>query len=150
MPRFLLFLTLVSVVAATTACGDDGAAGAPDDGADGADATARGIRVVPVDEAVALHENPTDGMVVLDVRTPAEFADGHLEGAVLVDFMAPDFRERLEDLDPETPYLMYCRSGNRSGQARAVMAELGFVDVADIEGGTLAWAAAGHPLVAGS
>jgi rhodanese-related sulfurtransferase len=99
---------------------------------------------------VALHENPTDGMMVLDVRTPAEFADGHLEGAVLVDFTAPDFRERLEDLDPETPYLMYCRSGNRSGQARAVMAELGFVDVADIEGGTLAWAAAGHPLVTGS
>ena len=56
---------------------------------------------------------------------------------------------RRPALDRDTPYLLYCRSGTRSGQAAAIMADLGFNDVADVDGGVIAWAEAGLPLVAG-
>ena len=86
---------------------------------------------------------------MLDVRTPEEFAEGHLEGAVLVDFYDADFAEQLAALDTDVPYLVYCRSGNRSGQAMGVMEELGFTSAADIDGGIVAWVDAGLPVTTG-
>jgi len=106
-----------------------------------------GIRTVSADEAADIYSNPPDDMVVLDVRTPAEFEEGHLEGAILVDFYDADFVEQLADLDPDQPYLLYCRSGNRSGETIGVMQQLGFADVANVDGGILAWEQAGHPTV---
>jgi phage shock protein E len=85
-------------------------------------------------------------ITVIDVRTPEEFAEGHIEGAMMIDFSAPDFADRVAELDPEQEYLVYCRSGNRSGQAVAIMRKLGFDRVFDMEGGTVAYAAAGLPL----
>jgi rhodanese-related sulfurtransferase len=98
------------------------------------------VRAVPADEAVAM----LDGRTVIDVRTPAETADGTVAGAVNIDFQAPDFRERVAELDRAGSYLVYCRSGNRSAQAAAVMADLGFTDVVD-GGGFGALVAAGAP-----
>lgn len=72
--------------------------------------------------------------VVLDVRTPAEFAGGHLAGSENVDFMAPDFRERVEGLDRDRTYYLYCRSGTRSGKAAALMQEMGFSEVYNVGG----------------
>ena len=113
--------------------GDDGSAAA-------------GIRIVsPAVAAAILDDAPAD-LVVLDVRTVEEFDAGHLDGAEMLDFYRADFAERLADLDPTKPYVIYCRSGNRSGQTRAIMEDLGFTDVVDIEGGVLAWDAAGLPL----
>lgn len=86
-------------------------------------------------------------VIVLDVRTPEEFADGHLEGAVMIDFYSPDFADQLGELDPTKSYVLYCRSGNRSGQTTEIMSDLGFTDVADVDGGILAWTAAGLPVV---
>ena len=103
-----------------------------------------GIRVAAPAEAQEILA--AGDVVLLDVRTPAEFADGRLAGAVNIDQTAPDFRDRLEELPRDEPYVIYCRSGNRSAQARAVMEELGFTDVVDIDGGILAWAAAGLPI----
>lgn len=102
-----------------------------------------GVRVIDIDRAAELHQDLTKGLVVLDVRTPEEFATGHLAGAVMIDFNGPEFEAQIDALDRDTPYLLYCRSGNRSGQARALMEQLGFVDVADIDGGILAWEQAG-------
>lgn len=85
--------------------------------------------------------------MVLDVRTPEEYSDGHLERATLIDFYSADFAAQIAELDRDTPYLLYCRSGNRSGQARTLMEELGFTDVADVEGGMVSWVEGGHPTV---
>jgi phage shock protein E len=106
----------------------------------------QGVRVVDPAAGGAILDNPPPGLVVLDVRTPAEYEEGHLPGATLVDLNAPDFADRLAELDPDVPYLLYCRSGNRSAQARAMMEQLGFADVADVDGGIVAWADAGLPV----
>ena len=90
-----------------------------------------------------------DGTVVLDVRTPAEFAQGHLPGAVNVDLQSADFQERIGELDRDERYAVYCQSGNRSGQALTAMVGEGFSDVAHLEGGIGAWQAAGLPVVTG-
>lgn len=111
-----------------------------------AESGSAGIRVVQVTEAETIHADRSEDMIVLDVRTPEEFAAGHLDGAVMIDFYAEDFAEQLAGLDPQASYLLYCRSGNRSGQTRELMADLGFADVADIDGGIVAWNDAGLSL----
>jgi rhodanese-related sulfurtransferase len=108
-----------------------------------------GISTISVDAAAAITDNPPDDLVVLDVRTPEEFAEGHLEGAVLIDFYAADFADQLAALDANVPYLVYCRSGNRSGQALGVMEQLGFTSVVDVDGGIVAWTDAGLPVTTG-
>lgn len=97
-------------------------------------ATSTGPRTVREDEAVAEFAERGGEVRVLDVRTAREYEAGHLDGAELLDLMSPDFRERLEALPRDVPYRLYCRSGNRSGQATRLMAELGFSDVANIGG----------------
>jgi len=72
--------------------------------------------------------------VLIDVRTPAEFAAGHLEGAINIDFQSPTFATEVSALDPTGSYTLYCRSGNRSGQALAVMKDLGFADLSNAGG----------------
>ena len=64
--------------------------------------------------------------LILDVRTPAEISEGYLEGALFVDFMADDFQDKVVELDKSADYVVHCRSGNRSGQAIVIMADLGF------------------------
>lgn len=72
------------------------------------------------------------GATIIDVRTPAEFADGHLDGAVNIDVQASDFDQRISELDPDGTYLIYCRSGNRSAVAVDRMGALGFGDLSDL------------------
>ena len=84
--------------------------------------------------------------VIVDVRTPDEFADGHLENAINIDFNAGSFKDNLNQLDKSNAYLIYCRSGNRSAQALATMNDLGFSDVHDM-GGIRDWTAEGFPVV---
>lgn len=97
--------------------------------------------------AEALLAAPPAGLVVLDVRTPEEFAAGHLEGAVMIDFQSPTFAADVVGLGEDTPVFVYCRSGNRSAQAVATMVQLGFTDITELDGGVVAWEAAGLPLV---
>ena len=146
--RLLPILLAASLVAA--ACGsptdDDASTTSGADTTAAAEAAAPGapgIRVVSPAEGAAIQADPPDDLVILDVRTSEEFAEGHLEGATMIDFYRDDFAEQLAELDPDRPYLIYCRSGNRSGQTRAIMDELGFTDVADVDGGIIAWTGAG-------
>jgi rhodanese-related sulfurtransferase len=76
---------------------------------------------------------------LVDVRTPEEFEVGHLNGATNVNIGASDFRKRLTGLDPSTPTLVYCRSGNRSTQALKVFEAVGFEDITHLDGGMNAW-----------
>jgi rhodanese-related sulfurtransferase len=90
------------------------------------------------------------GVTLLDVRTPEEFAAGHIAGAQNIDFYAADFADRIDALDRSSAYVVYCHSGNRSGKATEVMADKGFSDVTDVDGGIAAWESAGLPVEAGS
>lgn len=83
---------------------------------------------------------------ILDVRTPSEFAAGHIAGATLVDWNDPSFSSRVAELDRSKRYLVYCRSGNRSAQAVAAMRKMGFTDIVELQGGILSWEAAGLPV----
>lgn len=86
--------------------------------------------------------------VVIDIRTAEEHAAGYIESTNLVmDYYATDFKDRLSKLDKNASYLIYCRSGRRTGAALLAMKDLGFRDSHDIEGGITAWIAAGLPVV---
>lgn len=87
------------------------------------------------------------GTIVIDVRTPGEYASGHLDGALNIDVQSPDFAAQVSQLDPNATYFIYCRSGNRSGQAIAQMANMGFSDMTN--GGSVEQAASysGIPVV---
>jgi rhodanese-related sulfurtransferase len=87
------------------------------------------------------------GIITLDVRTPGEFNEGHIEGAQLIDFQSGNFENEIATLDKSKTYAVYCRSGNRSGQAVKVMSDAGFTSVYNLNGGVIDWAGAGLPLV---
>ena len=82
---------------------------------------------------------------VLDVRTEKEYKEGHLEGAVLIDFYGESFKAEIEKLPKDKPYLLYCRSGGRSMKTLNLMKEMGFKNVSEMEGGFLAWSEKGFP-----
>jgi phage shock protein E len=87
------------------------------------------------------------GVITLDVRTPGEFNEGHIEGAQLIDFQSGNFENEIATLDKTKTYAVYCRSGNRSGQAVKIMSDAGFTSVYNLNGGVIDWAGAGLPLV---
>lgn len=104
--------------------------------------------VTPQEAFDLIQDNQNDpDFVIIDVRTAAEFTEGYIETAENIDFYASTFRNQLDDLDKSKTYLIYCRSGNRSGQARDIMAELHFEEVYNVSGGMIAWQAAGLPTV---
>jgi rhodanese-related sulfurtransferase len=118
MSRTLRALAVVVVsLAATTlaACSSTGTADAP--------AGSAQVTAVQPAQARSLIE---DGATVIDVRTPEEFAAGHLAGATNIDVQAADFHERVGDLDPKDTYVLYCRSGSRAGAAADLMSDKGF------------------------
>jgi len=87
------------------------------------------------------------GVVTLDVRTPGEFMTGHIQGAQNIDFESGSFESQIESLDKNGTYAVYCRSGNRSGQAVKVMQDAGFKNIYNLDGGVIDWANSGLPLV---
>jgi len=109
-------------------------------GCSGGSAEGTGVRTVSATEAVKV----LDSRVVIDVRGPDEVAEGAIVGATVLDFNAGEFEAKIGDYDRNAAYLVYCRSGNRSGQAVAIMKELGFTDVIDA-GAYVDLAAAGAP-----
>jgi rhodanese-related sulfurtransferase len=87
------------------------------------------------------------GVITLDVRTPGEFMGGFIQGARNIDFQSGNFENEIATLDKNATYAVYCRSGNRSGQAVKVMQDAGFTNVFNMNGGVIDWANAGLPLV---
>ncbi len=111
----------------------------------GCTSTTAGVTNMNVSEFSEKISEP--GIVLLDVRTPGEFAEGFIEGAQLIDFQSGNFENEIAALDKNATYAVYCRSGNRSGQAVKVMHDAGFHNVYNLNGGVIDWTNAGLPLV---
>ena len=105
------------------------------------------IENITPQEAFTLIEDNRNNpdFVILDVRTPQEFAQGHIAGAIMIDFYSMTFRDDLDALDKDKTYLIYCGSGGRSGKTLDIMEELGFQEVYNLLGGINAWQDAGLP-----
>ena len=85
-------------------------------------------------------------VVVLDVRTAAEFAEGHVQGAILIDQGKSDFVEKAKaTLPTEMTIAIYCRSGRRSANAAGRLADVGYKCV-NLRGGIIAWQGANMPV----
>jgi len=85
--------------------------------------------------------------IIIDIRTPEEFNEGHIENAINIDFYSETFKEDLDKLDKNKTYFIYCRSGNRSGRAMPIMKDLGFKEVYNLSVGIKEWIAEGLPVV---
>ena len=133
-PGVLLALVAVLAVVAAACSGGESTAVAPS------------IELVSPAKAAEVIEEHPDGLVVLDIRTPEEYAEAHLADAIVVDYYAPDFADRLDALDKDVPYVLYCRTGNRTSDAVETMRSLGFTRVYEIDGGIVNWYEQGFPV----
>jgi len=104
--------------------------------------------ILPKDAYELIQQNKGNpNFVLIDVRTPEEFMSGHIEGAVNINYHDNDFIENLDKLDKNKTYLIYCRTGRRSGDTLNVMKRLKFKEVYRILGDIVRWKAEGLPLV---
>jgi len=85
--------------------------------------------------------------VILDVRSPEEYSEAHIDNAKNIDYNSNTFKEELEKMDKNREYLVYCRSGHRSSNAAKIMIKLGFTDLHRLNGGIRKWKKEGFPLV---
>ena len=103
--------------------------------------------VTNVDPAAFLTTASQSGTVVVDVRTPAEYAAGHIDGAINIDVEAPTFDAEIAKLDKNATYTVYCHSGRRSGLATDAMGKAGFTHVYNLTGGIADLQSAGGQVV---
>jgi phage shock protein E len=131
-----------------------GCSSAPADPGAAAIAAASADSEVPAPEApvkvgndafLAVIESPSS--ILIDVRTPQEFADGHIETAVNHDVNAADFAQQLAALDPAKTYAVYCQDGTRSATAVAQMQKAGFTHIYELDTGLQGWIDAAYPVV---
>lgn len=109
------------------------------------DAVYETLHVNALEAGQIINEKPE--LQVLDVRTPREFDEGHLDGAINIDYHAGDFAERVKLLDPDLVYLVHCRSGVRSGKALSILRGAGLNRLVHLDGGINAWLTQGLPTV---
>ena len=102
------------------------------------------INKVSVDEFNKIIQDKN--VTLVDVRTPKEYAEGHLKGAVNVDFKSRTFPDYINVIDKNKPVAVYCHTANRSGKAALIMQSLGFKKIYDLDGGIKAWKAANMPV----
>ena len=82
--------------------------------------------------------------VLVDVRTPEEFSEGHLPGAVNINVLADDFKEKVGELKKRKPVYLYCKAGTRSKKASVILDSLDFRHIYNLDGGFNAWEGAGN------
>ena len=106
--------------------------------------------IEPPKAAAMIQDNQSNKkFMLLDVRTPKEFEESHIPGAINIDYNSSSFRTEVGKLDRSVIYLLYCRAGNRSSSALEVMKSMGFTRLAHIAGGITAWKQAGLRTVSG-
>ena len=76
---------------------------------------------------------------IIDIRTPQEYSQGHIEGAVNINYYDSNFIDQIAKYDKNQPIFIYCRSGNRTSPASKKIADFGFKQIYDLEGGILSW-----------
>lgn len=106
----------------------------------------KGYHEIRSGQATVLLETYRD-MVILDIRTPKEFKDGHLQGAKNLDYFAADFEAKVDALDKSKTYLIHCASGGRSGKAMKLFASKKFATVYHMNDGYKGWVAGKLPIV---
>lgn len=84
--------------------------------------------------------------IIVDVRTPEEFEEGHIENSININFYESNFEDQINNLDKDKKYLIYCRSGARSSKTLELMKELNFNEVYDLQGGFINWNLAGYKI----
>jgi rhodanese-related sulfurtransferase len=106
------------------------------------------IKDITVEEAHAIIQNNENNnrLVIIDVRTPEEFNQEHIQNASNIDFYSNNFKEELNKLDKTKTYVIHCRSGGRSSQTLDIMRELGFREVYNM-GGIIQWKEKGLPTI---
>lgn len=102
-----------------------------------------------VDIAAAKKMISNKDVVILDVRTPEEFREGHIDKAILANINDPSFDARIARIGKDKQVLVYCAAGGRSARASKMMSEKGWKSVTNMKGGFSAWSAAGYPSVKG-
>ena len=90
-------------------------------------------------DEVKLIQEENKRTLIIDVRTPAEFLNGTINGAINMDLSDPQFLNKIKDLNPTGTYMLLCQSGNRSGIAAGYLDKMGFKNVCNIIGGMIAW-----------
>ena len=136
---------LVSLSLGLAGCSSDsGSTAAVQDPGTSAQAPASPERV---DAAVFSEVVARPGVTIIDVRSPEEFAAGHIEGALNYNVQGPDFMSQVSSLDPAGTYAVYCQSGNRSQVAVAAMSEAGVNGIYELESGISGWQGAGQRVV---
>ena len=138
----LVFLLLaISGLLLVAGCGETFATETPD-------LTGQIIQDITAEEAYTLiqqnHLEPT--FIIVDVRTPEEFSDVHIEGAINIDFRSENFSAQPDELNRNNKYLIYCRSGNRSRGALEVMVEMNFKEVYYLSAGIIKWIDEEYPV----
>jgi rhodanese-related sulfurtransferase len=102
----------------------------------------------PVEAYELISNNETNrGFVILDVRSPEEYAEAHIENAQNINYNSTAFKVDIEKLDKNKRYLVYCRSGHRSSRAVKIMEKLGFTDIQNLAGGIMKWEGNKLPLI---
>jgi len=103
---------------------------------------------VSVISAEAFAEEIRNGSIfhLIDIRTPEEHEDMHIEGATLINYYEPGFAEKFQAFDKDTPIYIYCATGGRSSDARSILHRQGFKTVVDLKGGIYAWRRSNLPL----
>ena len=86
-------------------------------------------------------------IILIDVRTPQEFEQGHLENSVNINIADRSFKEEVGKLDRSEPVYVYCKVGGRSAKAASILREMGFEEVYDLEGGIRNWGKSGMKVV---
>jgi phage shock protein E len=97
-----------------------------------------------IDVATAESQRAQDNVVMLDVRTPEEYAQGHIPGVTLIPL--DQLESRLSEVPKDKTLIVTCRSGNRSAQAAELLRQKGYADVHNMLGGFTAWEKAGYPV----
>jgi len=90
--------------------------------------------------------NDKTNEILLDVRTPGEYQEGHIKGSLNIDWNNSNFSDEVAKLDKNKPVFVYCKSGGRSGSAVQALKGMGFKEVYDLDGGIMQWKNAGMPL----
>lgn len=101
---------------------------------------------ITIQDAAKLIESPPANLLILDVRTPAEFQEGHISGAKNLDFFGGSFDMDIMSLPKEDTILVYCRSGKRSAGAAQMLQEAGFRKILHMDDGIREWKRKGFPV----
>ena len=136
----------VAAITGISACSSGAPASSSSAPASNSTSQATGNHMAASDFSTALKK---PGTIVLDVRTPAEFAGGHLPKAQNIDLEGADFATRIAALDKNATYAVYCHSGKRSNAAMEQMAAADFKHVYDLAGGIVAWQSMGGAMAMG-